>query len=544
MRLNMNLLEGFRSAAPPSQRRTVNDGVRNRAEFYSMTHFKPLWDVVQRFRPAERVVNRSLINSAILKMPPRPEPLSTKAPYTSWDSLTDRTFAGRHLRPTPAENVPDLADVAELFRRGEETRLCPKSTVLFACFAQWFTDGFLRSDRTEPRNPRKTTSSHEIDLCQLYGLNPTVTGLLRAGHDGLLKTDPETTGEEEFPPRLCTPDGKKKGEYDGLDVLRFEISDPKYRDSLFAMGGDRSNSQLGYAMMNVLFFREHNRIARALADEYPEWQDDRDERLFQTARNILTVLLIKVVICEYINHISPFHFKFSLNGASFSKASWFRQNWMAIEFNLLYRWHSLVPSTIQAGDDKIPIQQTLFNNELLLNRGLGQLFEDFSNQPAGRIGLFNTPPNLVPFSIEELSIQHGRDVGLASYNDYRANCGFPRVTDFDQISSDPRVQEALREKYKDVANIEFYVGLFAEDCKPDSALPALIGRMVAVDAFSQAFTNPLLAPRVFKKETFSPLGMRIIEETNSLSDILNRNVEDRGRPYFVSMTRKDWERGK
>ena len=30
--------------------------------------------------------------------------------------------------------------------------------------------------------------------------------------------------------------------------------------------------------------------------------------------------------------------------------------------------------------------------------------------------------------------------------------------------------------------------------------------MVGVDAFSQALTNPLLAPRVFNEQTFSPLG--------------------------------------
>ena len=46
--------------------------------------------------------------------------------------------------------------------------------------------------------------------------------------------------------------------------------------------------------------------------------------------------------------------------------------------------------------------------------------------------------------------------------------------------------------------------------RPNSVLPPLIGRLVGVDAFSQALTNPLLAPRVFNAQTFSPLGMEII----------------------------------
>jgi prostaglandin-endoperoxide synthase 2 len=52
------------------------------------------------------------------------------------------------------------------------------------------------------------------------------------------------------------------------------------------------------------------------------------------------------------------------------------------------------------------------------------------------------------------------------------------------------------------ARIEFYSGLYAEDIRTNSVLPPLIGRMVGIDAFSQGFTNPLLAPRIFNEETF------------------------------------------
>ena len=38
-----------------------------------------------------RRVNGMLIDRAILKIPTRPNPLSTMAGYTSWASLTDRT---------------------------------------------------------------------------------------------------------------------------------------------------------------------------------------------------------------------------------------------------------------------------------------------------------------------------------------------------------------------------------------------------------------------------------------------------------------------
>jgi prostaglandin-endoperoxide synthase 2 len=213
---------------------------------------------------------------------------------------------------------------------------------------------------------------------------------------------------------------------------------------------------------------------------------------------------------------------------------------MAIEFNLLYRWHSLIPSTLRINGRDEPVHATLFNNDLLTERGLGALFEDASRQPAGNIGLFNTDDALRETEIRSLS--SGRAVRLKSYNDYRAYSGYPTVTAFDQISGDPTVQAGIEKHYGSVDRIEFYTGIMAEDVRPNSALPPLIGRLVAVDAFSQVLTNPLLAPRVYNERTFSPLGMQLIEETRSLSDILHRNLSDGTRRYLVSMTRLDWHR--
>ncbi|SEG93309.1 prostaglandin-endoperoxide synthase 2 [Thermomonospora echinospora] len=518
-------------------RSKVNDGWNNRIEFYLTTHFEPVWRLVQRIPVLRRKVNRALINRAISKTPPRPNPLSTMASYTSWRSLTDRTFDGRHLPPVPDGDGsrPDLGRTTDLFLRRGDGLQCPKSTVLFANFAQWFTDGFLRSDRSLPRDPRKNTSNHEIDLSQLYGLNREVTKLLRAGEGGLLKS--QVIDGEEFPPYLCR-DGVVKPEFQGLSVIGFDELSDAQKNQLFAMGGDRGNSQVGYSMMNVLFLREHNRVARLLARDHPEWDDDR---IFETARDILIVMLIRIVVEDYIRHIAPYHFKFFLDPSAFPNERWYRQNWMAIEFNLLYRWHSLVPSTLQVGEESMPIAATVFNNEVLVRHGLGALFESSSRQAACRIGLFNTDPYLE--EVERASIVQAREVHLAPYNDYREIFSFPRVTDFDQISGDPTVQRALRELYGSVDKVELYVGLFAEDLRPDSALPALMARMVGVDALSQALTNPLLAPRIFTEQTFTPLGMRLIRQTRSLSDVLNRNLPDGSRRYDVRMTRRDWRRG-
>ncbi len=176
------------------RRDTSRDGFRNKFELHVLTCFGWLWRVIQRNHTLARWINRRLINQAVYKIPTRPRPLSTMAVYSSWDSLTDRSWLGRHLPPDPEFNnpltLPPLDDVVALFRmRGVDDILSPKSTVLFPYFVQWFSDGFLRvmSDpvddkSTDPVDVKpgagdptvrlRTTSNHHIDLSTVYGINP------------------------------------------------------------------------------------------------------------------------------------------------------------------------------------------------------------------------------------------------------------------------------------------------------------------------------------------------------------------------------------
>jgi prostaglandin-endoperoxide synthase 2 len=510
-----------------NRRSTVNDGLCNQLEMFLLTHFKGLWDLIQANDWLKRKVNKFLINRAIYKAPTRPYPFSTLAPYTSWDSLTDRTYSGRHLPPVhrAPETLPSLADLSTLFLRTGDPIRSPKSTVLFPYFAQWFTDGFLRTD---PSNNLKNTSNHGIDISPLYGINQRVTHILRSHQGGKLKS--QLINGEEYSPYYFE-NGVVKEEFKELSIIYPDHLGEDKKAKLFAIGRDRGNVQIGYVIMNTLFLREHNRICDFLATSYRDWDD---ERLFQTARNVITVLLIKLVVEEYINHISPYFFKFIADPLAFTNEKWYRQNWMTVEFNLLYRWHSLIPNHIRLGEQDIPFPETLWDTEMITSRGLGRLFEAASAQAAGQIGLFNTAPFLL--ETDQRSIQMGRDAQLASYNDYRELCQVPRATDFDQITGDERAQQELKRLYGHVDNIEFYVGLFAEDVIENAVVSPLMGRLVALDAFSQALTNPLLAEHIFNEQTFSPVGFDVIKTTSTLSEILHRNIPRSDRPFKVSLT--------
>ncbi|MDA2893480.1 peroxide synthase [Mycolicibacterium sp. BiH015] len=491
------------------------------------THGSWFWLLLRRVPKLNSRVNRLLINSSIYTMQTRPPALSTKSPYTSWDSLNDRTFSARHLRGDDdfaPDTKPDMACVKALFGRPAGARtLSDRSTLLFPFFAQWFVDGFLRTD---PGDPRKNTSTHDIDLSQLYGQKDVETQALRAEF-GLLKTSIDADGRE-FPPLYYDDDGNVKECFRDLPMVLESVDDSKARTTtslpdatrrrLFALGLPRGNMHYGLAMMSTVFIREHNRIAREIR-KHNKWESNR---IFETTRNTMIALLIKVVIEDYINHITPIKFPLYMEPGIGASERWSRQNWMSVEFNLLYRWHSLVPSVVTVGGETRQFAGLRWDTSPLTTHGVACLFDEASSQPCGTIDLLNTDPSML--DIEQTSMYVARRTQLASFNAYRERCGLPRLRTIDDLTSKRPVRDALKACYGHIDNVEFFPGLFAEDVREGSTLPPLMTTMVAVDAFSQALTNPLLATGIYGPATFSPQGMKAIDETTSLEDIVRRNT--------------------
>jgi prostaglandin-endoperoxide synthase 2 len=298
----------------------------------------------------------------------------------------------------------------------------------------------------------------------------------------------------------------------------FARVDTERRRKAYATGLERGNSTIGYAAISTLFLREHNRICGDLAAQNPGWDD---ERLFQTARMINIVLLMKVVVEDYINHIAGRRI-FKLDPTFAESRNWYRTNWIAIEFDLLYRWHGLVPSELAAGGETYPASDYRNNNALLETLGLHGVLDATSNQAAGRIGLFNTPDFLL--QAELASLKMSRDFRLRSYNDYRERFGLERLERFDQLTSDAKARERIAACYDHVDKVEFLVGLLAEDHHGDALFGDLLNTMVAYDAFTQIFTNPLLSRNVYNKDTFTQYGLDLIQRTDSVEDIAKRNV--------------------
>jgi prostaglandin-endoperoxide synthase 2 len=508
-----------------------------------------LVDVLRKLPFGSRLVTTALVGVLANSTEPRPRPFTLAADYTTWVSLTDRGFTGRHLPVAEPRPLPTEAQVLDLFRRpAGRARPSTDTTVLFMLFAQWFTDSFLRTDRADMR---RNTSTQEIDFCQIYGLGESRTRLLRAMEGGRLAS--QRIGDQEFPPFLLrrSPDGgyAVRPEFQGLhdeawllDVLLADVAD-RQKDLFFAVGLEHGNSTIGSTALDVLFLREHNRVADLLAAEYaagrtrPAWPrdlspEDLDERLFQTTRMILTVLLLKLVVEEYIRHIAPHDPPLKVRPGTADAKRWNRSNWIAVEFNLLYRWHMLVPDTVTTDEGEVPAKEFLRdNNEVVVSRGIEWVLAQASRSRASRIGLFNTPDFLVERkrpehpAVEERSIALMRSARLQSYNAYRRCFGMKPAASFAEVTTDPEVRQRLEDLYGDVDALEWYVGIFAEDHPEDQMMGELLTAMVGYDAFTQALTNPLLSGRVFNEATFTRAGLHVIAGTHTLQQILARNID-------------------
>lgn len=461
------------------------------------------------------------------------DPADTPVDYISWTSLVDRRFTARHLPPADQayiDRLPKkLEDVVGLYRRAAFTP--SKTTSALLCFfAQWFTDSVLR---TNIADRRMNTSNHEIDLCQIYGLDAETAAILRTHQGGRLRTSLDGL----YPARMTDDNANPMPEFRDLPYLKpmsngANLEDlvlgtlnvaaaerDKRKARLYATGLERGNSTVIYAAISTVFIREHNRICGKLAQTYPSWDDDR---LFETARNINIVMLLCLVINEYINHLAQSPFKLSLERHFAERETWYRANRISLEFDLLYRWHSLTPTVLTVNGAKLSGNEYRFNNALLEQYGVETLIAAASREPAGRIGTGNNPDFL--YDAEMAAHKFARDQRVRPFAEYQRAFHEDVAKDFKDLAGDTPLAAQLETLYPGgVEDVEFLVGLFAQGHDDNEVLPGLMRTMVAVDAFSQILTNPLLAANIYSDAAFSSVGDNIINTTHSFQDLVTRN---------------------
>ena len=150
-------------------------------------------------------------------------------------------------------------------------------------------------------------------------------------------------------------------------------------------------------------------------------------------------------------HIAPLDFPLQNVPFMADGAPWNRSNWIAIEFNLLYRWHSLVPDWIGEGADRIEPADFRNNNPLVIGEGDRGLDHPVLGGEGGPDRAAQHAPLPRRSSPSGPALGGGADgppdapARLASYNDYRAAFKLKPRHQLRAADQEPALRDRLRD---------------------------------------------------------------------------------------------------
>ncbi|KAG5847396.1 prostaglandin G/H synthase 2a [Anguilla anguilla] len=484
---------------------------------YLLTHFEGIWNIINNISFLRNAIMRYVLTSRshYIDSPPT---YNADYSYKSWEAYSNLSYYTRTLPPvskncpTPMgvagrTTLPDAKMIVEklLLRK----RFIPDpqgSNMMFAFFAQHFTHQFFKSDMK--KGPAFTKAlGHGVDLSHIYGETLERQRKLRLFKDGKLKY--QVLDGEVYPPTV--------------KQVQVEMHYPPHvpEEHKLAVGHEAFGLVPGLMMYATIWLREHNRVCDILKSEHPDWDD---ERLFQTTRLILIGETIKIVIEDYVQHLSGYHFKLKFDPELLFNERFQYQNRIASEFNALYHWHPLMPDSFHIQGQEYGYPQFMFNNSLVMEHGIGNLVESFTKQIAGRVaGGQNLPAAVVKVAAN--SIEHTRQMRFQSLNAYRRRFSMRPYSSFQDLTGETEMAAVLEEMYGDIDAVELYPGLLVEKPRPNAVFGETMVEMGAPYSLKGLMGNPICSPEYWMPSTFGgKVGFEIVN-TASLRNLVCHNVK-------------------
>ncbi|XP_069823531.1 prostaglandin G/H synthase 2 [Dendropsophus ebraccatus] len=485
---------------------------------YILSHFKGVWNIINNISfLRDRIMQYVLTSrSHLIDSPPT---YNSHYNYKNWEAYSNITYYTRSLPPvgkdcptpmgvTGKKELPSVKTVVEKFLLRRQFIPDPQGTnIMFAFFAQHFTHQFFKTDVKKGAAFTKALG-HGVDLCHIYGETLDRQHKLRLMKDGKLKY--QIIDGEMYPPTV---------NQSGVEMM-YPPNVPEHLR--FAVGQEVFGLVPGLMMYATIWLREHNRVCDILVQEHPEWDD---EHIFQTARLILIGETIKIVIEDYVQHLSGYHFKLKFDPELLFNQRFQYQNRIAAEFNTLYHWHPLLPDTFQISDREYNYQQFLYNNSVMLEHGISQMVESFSKQIAGRVAGGRNFPAAV-FRVAMASIEQSREMRYQSLNEYRKRFNLKPFKSFEELTGEKEMSAELESLYGDIDAMEFYPGLLVEKPRPGAIFGETMVEIGAPFSLKGLMGNPICSPEYWKPSTFGgKVGFEIVN-TASLQKLICQNVKD------------------
>uniref|UniRef100_A0A8C3TFJ7 Peroxidasin like n=1 Tax=Chelydra serpentina TaxID=8475 RepID=A0A8C3TFJ7_CHESE len=254
----------------------------------------------------------------------------------------------------------------------------------------------------------------------------------------------------------------------------------------FLAGDHRVNEQLGLTAMHTLWFREHNRIARALLKMNPHWDGDT---IYNEARKIVGAQMQHITYSHWLPKILGDHgikmmgdykgYNPNVNAGiinAFATAA-FRFGHTLIN-PILYRLNETFGEIPQG---HLPLHKAFFSPfRIIQEGGIDPLLRGLFGV-AGKMRVSSQLLNLelterlfsmahsVALDLAATNIQRGRDHGIPPYVDYRVFCNLTSIEKFEDLHNEikePKIREKLKKLYGTPLNIDLWPALMVEDLIP------------------------------------------------------------------------------
>ena len=322
---------------------------------------------------------------------------------------------------------------------------------------------------------------------------------------------------------------------------------------------------LGLSMLHTLFAREHNVLCDELRIHYRHWSD---ERVYQTARLIVSALIAKIHTIEWTPAIlgtEVIDVGMNMNWSGPPAHDWLTRlgiwlidNHASVgipkttpdhngipyslteDFVTVYRMHPLLPDDYRFVDHRtgadvgsrgfLDIQGTLTDGELR-KFGLENTLYSFGLSYPGAITLHNYPRSLQKFErngelidLSVVDLVRTRRRGVPRYNDFRAGLHIPRIKHWEDLCDDQESVRRIKDLYRSVDEVDTMVGLFAETPPPGFGFSDTAFRIFLLMASRRLQSDRFLTVD-FRPEIYSPFGMDWIA-SNGMTSVILRHCPD------------------
>jgi len=322
---------------------------------------------------------------------------------------------------------------------------------------------------------------------------------------------------------------------------------------------------LGLGTLHTLFAREHNLLCDELRSHYPAWSD---ERVYQTARLIVSALIAKIHTVEWTPAIlgtEVIDIGLNTNWSGPPAHDWLTRLgiWLidshasvgipkttpdhdgvpyslTEDFVTVYRMHPLLPDDYRFVDHRtgaalgnrgfLDIQGAMADVELR-KFGLENTLYSFGLSYPGAITLHNNPRSLEKFErngelidLSVVDLVRTRRRGVPRYNDFRAGLHKPRIKHWEELCENRESVRRMKEIYRSVDEVDTMVGLFAETPPEGFGFSDTAFRIFILMASRRLQSDRFLTVD-FRPEIYSPFGMDWIAN-NGMTSIILRHCPD------------------